>query len=110
MRESRPRGPKLPVNEGPSIPSKWLVGMGRQELDERRTIMTVIIGVRKILDESQMETLGGALGEDACVTSMQRSQNCPNLILMKYDESRCQRAEILGRLDRNGVPGKVTGC
>jgi len=41
---------------------------------------------------------------------MQRSQNCPNLILMKYDESRCQRAEILGRLDRNGVPGKVTGC
>jgi hypothetical protein len=71
--------------------------------------MTVVIGVKESLDDSEMADLLRSLRSDTGVTSV-RPRRTNHLLLIEYDPNLSRRRDILDHLRDMGLHASVAGC
>lgn len=91
---------------GPGHPSGKRLAAGR---NGRKSIVTVLIGVRESMNDTTMANLLLSLPGNSGINSARQSRT-KHLLLIEYDPSLARRRDILAHLGDRGLHACVAGC
>jgi hypothetical protein len=84
-------------------------GVTSENRNGKKSIMTVVIGVKESMNDSEMADLLRSLRSNSGITSVRQSRT-NHFLLVEYDPNLSQRRDILDHLGDRGLHACVASC